>query len=794
MIRTINVRSRLIALSALAAALLLGASIQAWQLLAGPVPAGAPADPPAADEFPRAAGETLDLYRDVLAAAMASAPSASGLPAPELRGKLDELARQLLISLDTAAGREPAAQARAALAEIDAGLLSLAGHRRMAQQAQTALRQTQRELRPAPPGAARPSARPPPSAGPRAPAAAVADAAVPAADGGDDAARALDRRLTRLLDERDAAERSAQAVWRSLAALTAAVHGAVERAQRERIAGASAGRAALNERLLHWEDAARRSLALVLTAAAALLASVWVLHSVIAPLRQTATALRELKSGEGRILPPEVHGDEFGEMAAAIHALRDSTRHLNYLAYYDAATALPNRAAFERAVAAALRDGDGGRSPAVLMVGLDRFRTINASFGHLFGDRYLHAAANRLQEHLRPPHLVSRHGGAVFACLLRLPAAPQARAELHALARRLLDGMNAPLAVEGQELGMAVSIGAALPDPGLDDADALIAAADGALHLARRTSEGQALHVAEGSAAQRLRSALELAADIHRGIGMDEFVPHYLPVVDVSDGRAVAVEALLRWQHPRRGLLLPGDFLAVAEDSGRFVAIAEEALRKACATVAGLRRAGHALRLVYNVSAYELREGFAARLLEMLDRAGLPPDALEVDIAESAMLENPDQAEHAAQRLHAAGAAVCLDDFVMGHSPQPRLHGLPIARIKIARALVAQIGESRRAERAVAAIVRLAGQRGWSPIAQGVETRAQSQRLAEMGCRHQQGFYFTPALPPADLEAWLARAAAGTRDPAPGPHAAAGPVTSNSPAIRNSYRSGSPRA
>jgi len=409
---------------------------------------------------------------------------------------------------------------------------------------------------------------------------------------------------------------------------------------------------------------------------------------------------------------------------------------LTHQALHDTLTGLPNRAYLLDCLAGAIeraRYGDG-RMFAVLFLDLDRFKLVNDSIGHAAGDELLVEVAKRIVSIVRAEDVVSRLGGDEFAILAGCPE-PEAVCEL---AQRLLEALGRPLWVAGRELFPSASMGIALWHPRYRSGEELLRDADAAMYQAKRAGRARYAIFDAAMREQAVRS-LDLEADLRRAINRRDFVPFYQPIVNLADGTVVGHEALLRWQHARRGLLTPADFIALGEESGLIEQVDWLLYEQ---VVRDLARGGSGYVSV-NVSPRHFRSpDFAERLLGMLEDAGADPSRLRVEITEVALLDDAPRTLQILSTLRERGVLALLDDFGTGFSALSYLHRFPISGLKIDRSFVAGLDAGGRQESLalVRAILALAGTLGIETVGEGVETAEQRRILIELGCSFGQGY------------------------------------------------------
>ncbi len=426
------------------------------------------------------------------------------------------------------------------------------------------------------------------------------------------------------------------------------------------------------------------------------------------------------------------------ELVAQIGERVRAEQRLTHQALHDALTGLPNRSQLlERLDLAIARAKRGQRAFAVLFLDLDRFKLVNDSVGHSAGDELLVESSRRIVSTVRGDDMVARLGGDEFAILIE-HIDGQVIAE--DLAQRVLRALGEPFAVAGREVFPSASIGIALWHPRYRNGTELLRDADAAMYRAKGSGRGRCAVFDEAMREQAMR-ILDLEADLRRAINGDAFIAHYQPIVRLRDRALVGHEALLRWRHEKRGLLLPREFIGLGEDSGL---IEEADWILYGRVVAELARGGEGYVSV-NVSPRHFLSGdFADRLLRMIDQAGADPRRLRIEITEVALLDDVPRALRILRTLRNRGVLAQLDDFGTGFSALSYLHRFPIECLKIDQSFVAGlVGDSRPESVAVVrAIQALAGTLGIHTIGEGVETQEQCEALLELGCAHGQGYLF----------------------------------------------------
>jgi diguanylate cyclase (GGDEF)-like protein/PAS domain S-box-containing protein len=419
-------------------------------------------------------------------------------------------------------------------------------------------------------------------------------------------------------------------------------------------------------------------------------------------------------------------------------------------ALHDGLTGLPNRVLFlDRLKQALLRSQ---RNPAyrfaVLFLDLDRFKVINDSLGHAAGDQLLENIARRLEESLRTSDTLARLGGDEFTVLIEDVVGEEA---VLALADRLQQAISAPVVLGQREVFTTASIGATMGKQGYTSAMDIIRDADTAMYHAKVGGKARVVlfNASMHAAAMEL---LQIESTLRWALERDELRLHYQPIVVLDTGQLVGFEALVRWQHPQRGLLLPGAFIAVAEETGLIVPIGWWVLHTACQQLCEWREsnsAAKALWVTVNMSARQLGQpDVVQRVLSTLAETGLPADCLKLEITETTLIERGLGFNAALQELRAAGVQICMDDFGTGYSSLSYLQRLPVDALKIDRSFVQQISAGGQVE-IVQTIVALARALGLLAVAEGAETLQQVEQLRELHCEYGQGWYFAKAMEPA---------------------------------------------
>ena len=439
---------------------------------------------------------------------------------------------------------------------------------------------------------------------------------------------------------------------------------------------------------------------------------------------------------------------------------------LAHQALHDALTGLPNRVLFQDRLHQSLyRDSRPKRRQtgqhAVLFIDLDDFKVINDTLGHRIGDDLLVAMARRLEECLRAGDTAARLGGDEFTVLLENVAGIE---DAERAADRILDELRQPFELDGHQVVVTASIGICLGVPGVDEPDDLLRAADTALYEAKGHGKGRHETFQDNMNVRAWRR-LELEAELRKAIADGQLRVHYQPIVDLGSGSIVEVEALVRWQHPTRGLISPADFLPVAEQTGLIVDVGEFVRETAIRDVSAARKAQMAdVSVSVNVAPIELaRHGFADGIARLLAEHDMPPGRLIVEITESAMLEG-ESAVAELRTLRQLGVRVWIDDFGTGYSSLGYFRDLPIDGLKIDRVFVDGLGQRPEHTAIVTAALAFAEALGLDVVGEGVETDEQRSRLDDLGCRLAQGFLFSRPVELDRLQALLGGEAGDAKD------------------------------
>lgn len=433
---------------------------------------------------------------------------------------------------------------------------------------------------------------------------------------------------------------------------------------------------------------------------------------------------------------------------------RLAEQELDFLAYHDILTELPNRLLFtEQLNAAILSAAALGHMAAVLFLDLDRFKVINDTLGHTLGDELLRAVAARLGATLKPSDVVSRWGGDEFTILLAGVTDTQ---DVVRSAQRIIAALSAPFELQQSEYYVTATVGISIFPSCGEDAETLIRNADTAMYRAKELGKNYyQLYMPSMNVGATKKLALEQS--LRRAIEREEFTLHFQPQIDAEAREIAGVEALLRWQHPDLGLVPPGDFIPLAEETGLIVPLGEWVLRTACRQAIEWDKAGYApLKIAVNISAYQFRRSdLVPTIAAILAETGLDPDRLELELTESVLIESEQHNIETLSELSAMGIRLAIDDFGTGYSSFIYLKRYPITSIKIDRAFVRDVTVDPNDAAITQSLIAMARNLKMGVVAEGVETKEQCAFLTDHGCRLMQGYYFSAPLPADALVSFL---------------------------------------
>lgn len=476
----------------------------------------------------------------------------------------------------------------------------------------------------------------------------------------------------------------------------------------------------------------------------------WLLaRRITRPIQALDAAARRVAKGDYAQVAVETR-DELGTLATSFNQMVDDIgereRQITHMALHDGLTGLANRMLLREHLAMTLARAASGRRQALFCLDLDNFKVVNDTLGHPTGDSLLCEVARRLSA-IAGDGFVARLGGDEFALVV-----DDAQHPLDRFAHELNRAIAEPCMVNGHRIVPGTSVGIAILGTDGDDPVTLVKNADLALYRAKHEGRGgYRFFEAAMDAEARKRRQMEL--DLHEAISEGQFFLMFQPLFNLSESRVSAFEALLRWNHPERGLVSPADFIPLAEDTGLIVPIGEWVIREACRAA---RHWPEHVRIAVNVSQVQFRSpGLSAVILQALSESGLPPQRLELEITESLFIDNPATTLASLHSLRALGVRVALDDFGTGYSSLSYLRAFPFDKIKIDRSFIMDLLNSDGATAIIRSITTLADALGMETTAEGVEHAAQLDILREQGCSHIQGFYFSKPVTEGEVESML---------------------------------------
>jgi diguanylate cyclase (GGDEF)-like protein len=505
---------------------------------------------------------------------------------------------------------------------------------------------------------------------------------------------------------------------------------------------------------------------------------------LVAPIRQLMRAARAVGSGKLDVYVPAKSSDELGllthtfnhmtqrlaesqaEVATYQRTLEDkvalrtkeleiATAQAYKLAQHDILTGLPNRSLLnqrlKQIVAQAARDG---HQVACLFLDFDHFKRINDTLGHDAGDQLLQAVAQRLSSAVRESDTVARLGGDEFVVILPGLDPAHSTFEVMSVLTRVRESFLAPFRLGDQTPTLTCSIGVSVYPVDATDPNGLIKQSDTAMYAAKEAGRNAyRFYTADMNA--RVQARLQLETDMRRGLMDDEFFLVYQPQIDMGSGRAIGVEALLRWRDPDRGVINPTEFIPIAEESGMIQALGARVLRDACRQLMTWQRQNMVLRLSVNLSVEQLQhDSWLSIVDDALRASGLPPRYLDLEITESVIITHPDRAVATLVRLKQMGVSITIDDFGTGYSSLSYLTRLPIQGVKIDQRFVHGLEQNRSDEAITQAIIAMSHSMGLRCIAEGVETIAQFEFLKAHGCEEAQGYLISRPLEEPELRSW----------------------------------------
>jgi diguanylate cyclase len=500
-------------------------------------------------------------------------------------------------------------------------------------------------------------------------------------------------------------------------------------------------------------DRLRQELVLIAIASLSLsaIAAFWLARNITRPLKALTAAVADIRGGRYDTPVVVERRDELGTLAEGLQLMKQAVesrdREIRTLAYTDRLTGLSNRAAFTTSLAASL--GTCDPPIGVALINLRRFRRINECLGYAIGDAVLKQVATRLAEAPPLAAQLARVGADNFAVFT--PLGPGAT--LEAWGVQLLERLARPLEVSAQSIDIDTVVGLACAPADSIDSDDLLRCADLAAERAR--TEHVALRIYDASLHVVGREQLSLLGELQRAIDANELVLAFQPKLRLQTGELVGAEALLRWRHPVRGLLMPAAFIPFAEQAGFIRKLTRWALREGARTASGWARAGRPLNLAINISADDLADGqLDGHLREALLETGLPARLLTLELTESGLITDPERALRRVDALKAQGIKLSIDDFGTGYSSLSYLTRMPVDELKIDRSFVSSIAGSPEATAVVQAAIEMGHSLGLSVVAEGIEDKATAADLAALGCDVGQGYMYAKPMLLEDFERW----------------------------------------
>jgi diguanylate cyclase (GGDEF)-like protein len=474
---------------------------------------------------------------------------------------------------------------------------------------------------------------------------------------------------------------------------------------------------------------------------------------LIRPIRDLTDVIHRIGSGDYReTMPHLARGDELGMVARALWQLQDQTKEraraeaqITHMARHDGLTGLPNRILFHQEMHQALTRVHRNEPFAVLCLDLDRFKSVNDTLGHPAGDALLVEVANRLVTCIREGDMVARLGGDEFALLQRGTQDPL---DAIGLAERIISLLSVPCQIAGHTVLIGTSVGIAFAPGDEIDPGKLLAAADMALYRAK-TDGGGTFRLFEPEMDARMRARRLLEIDLRQALVSNEFNVYYQPIVRLRDYRVTGFEALLRWNHPTRGMVPPSEFIPIAEEIGAIAAIGAWVLRTACLDAA---RWPDQVKVAVNLSPVQFKsKTLVADVVSALSASGLPAQRLELEITETVMLQDTATTLQTLSQLHDIGVRIAMDDFGTGYSSLSYLRRFPFNKIKIDQCFIRDMSDDDESMAVLRAITGLGSNLGMVTTAEGVETLDQLCRLRSEGCTEVQGYFFSKPKPVGEI-------------------------------------------
>jgi diguanylate cyclase (GGDEF)-like protein len=474
-------------------------------------------------------------------------------------------------------------------------------------------------------------------------------------------------------------------------------------------------------------------------------------RATVGSVKRIATATEQVAQGIEVDIDTLDRGDELGTIVRSLAVFQANVSQIAFLAHNDPLTALPNRVLFQDRIQQALALLDRDLGFAVLCLDLDRFKVVNDTLGHPVGDELLRQVADRLRACVREGDTVARLGGDEFAIILLKATLPAA---VDALAVRIIEAIGSGFEIEGHQINIGTSIGMAMAPADGATASVLLKNADTALYGAKANGRGTSCFY-EASMNAALQQRRDIEVGLRQAIAMDEFRLHYQPLVDARTRRVAGFEALIRWQHPVRGLISADSFIPVAESSGLIAAIGLWVMRKACMDA---KTWPGGIKIAVNLSPSQFKDkNLIDGVRDALTASGLEAERLELEITESVLLHDSQAILEILRQIKALGVKISMDDFGTGYSSLSYLRSFPFDKVKIDQSFVRDLPNDLNALAIVRAIVGLSVTFGMSVTAEGVETIAQAEQLEREKCNHLQGYLFSRPIPFASVAPLIER-------------------------------------
>jgi diguanylate cyclase (GGDEF)-like protein len=470
---------------------------------------------------------------------------------------------------------------------------------------------------------------------------------------------------------------------------------------------------------------------------------------MITALENEESIVKAFAAGATDFVPKPIHFAVLKQRVSRLIQANKVEQHVKKLAYHDSLTGLPNRANLMQQLRLMVNRAQiENKKIAILFLDLDRFKLINDTLGHDAGDLLLKAVSERIGRCVRNQDFIARLGGDEFTVVLEGVAGKEVVSKI---AAKICDALSQPFVFLQQKMFVTTSIGVSMfPDDG-QDISSLMKHADSAMFRAKEQRNDYCFYVQgmEDEIARRM----ELERELRHAIGAKELVLFYQPQIDMKTGEVIGAEALIRWQHPKHGLVPPDTFIPLAEESGLINQVSDWVLEEACQQLQTWNDTGYHLRLAVNMSSKDIQvEGFTEKLRLMIDQYNIAPKTLELEITESTLMENPEELEADLNAMRTMGLTLAIDDFGSGFSSLNYLKRLPVDVLKIDRMFIRDLEKDENDMAIVTGVVALATSLGLHTVAEGVETAKQYQLLQNLGCDTCQGYYFSKPLPVEDFE------------------------------------------